>query len=94
MATYLVIPDNPAIRQSMLGSQWNALPAGKKVDELQLELGVTVPTQAKAYSSAVVYSNGTEPVFVCNIGQAALNEYLMAVPRSQVKALRMKLANI
>lgn len=94
MATYLVTSDSPSLRQAMLGSQWNALPTGKKIDELRSEVGETVPTQAKAYSTCSVVSNGAEPVLLFNVGNSAANEYLIAVPRSKLKLLSMKLANV
>lgn len=93
MATYLVTTDSPSLRQAMLGSQWNALPTGKVIDELRSEVGETVPTQAKAFSSCSVVSNGAEPVLLFNVGQSAANEYLIAVPRSKLKLLTMKLTN-
>lgn len=93
MATHLVTPDSPSLRQAMMGSQWNRLPSGKVVDELRSEVGYTVPTQAKAYSSCSVITNGIEPVFLYNIGNSAANEYLVAVPRSKLKLLTTKLAS-
>lgn len=95
MATYIITDDQPGLRQSYLGSANPKLPTGKVVDNLYTELGVTIPTQTAAYSSFAGQSigpGGTE-FFIFNIGNSALNEYLICVPRHQIRNLTIKTTN-
>jgi len=93
MATYMIFSDIPGFRSSYLGNGQPQIPTGKTISEVWVELGETVPAQAKANSTFrnVCVANG-KPVYVFAIGNSAANEYLVCVPAHQVKNMTIKTA--
>lgn len=92
MSTYIKTSDSVGFRSSFAGNAVPPMPTGKEVDELWCELGETVPTQTVAKSSYLGSSihNG-EVYYSWSIGDSAINDYLICVPKKHVKNLTLKL---
>jgi len=94
MATYIIITHQPGLLDAFEGNARPAIPTGKTASEDWIELGETIPAQVKAHSSFLGALPGPDGELMFNfaIGQAAANEYLITVPKHQIKNITIKTA--